>query len=205
MRPVQICCIDSRRPQCISMNGSTPGSAKCSVHITSSLCFSVFALMAASELDWSIFSKALTDERCAELRSCGYVTIDNVFGELRAAALRDDIALLQEQSLLSPNETQFSVPGGGVVRFRKPHIFEGDMHDDRLRALVPELNALFHQEALVTALSEKLPELYLKHGTAARTLKVQYNSGGGGCFPWHYGLCILQVCACVPFYHCSSH
>jgi hypothetical protein len=184
-RSMYICFMRSRSEHSTAQQAAS--ALCCSVQTTSTIQLWFMPAMAASEHDWSVFSKALTEERCAELRTCGYVTVDNVFGEMRAAALRDDIALLQEQALLSPNETQFSVPGGGVVRFRKPHIFEGDMHDDRLRALVPELNALFHQEALVTALNAKLPELHLKHSTAARTLKVQYNSGGGGCFPWHYG------------------
>eukprot|EP00752_Nemacystus_decipiens_P010511 g9361.t1 len=108
-------------------------------------------------------------------------------------ALLQEMQWLHKNGLMKPNETQFSHPNGQRLQFSKPHIFEVDLHDDSIRTRLPEMNALFHQEALVEALAAAFPEdqgegqgLRLSRGTRGRTLKLQRNAGSGGCFPVHY-------------------
>lgn len=74
----------------------------------------------------------------------------------------------------------------GAAQFEKPGIFEVDLHEDALRAQVPNFAELFLDDALVDHLDVLLPELELERGTKARTIKLQHNRGGGGCFPAHY-------------------
>jgi hypothetical protein len=88
-------------------------------------------------------------------------------------------------------------------------VFETDLHESDVRARLPELDALFAASAdgladAFTAASSSLPGPHpasaderasssssyalprLIPGDAARTIKLQHNRGGGGCFPLHY-------------------
>ena len=82
-------------------------------------------------------------------------------------------------------------------------MFETDLHESDVRARLPELDALFAASAdgladAFAAASSSLPapdpaassSMYalprLIPGDAARTVKLQHNRGGGGCFPLHY-------------------
>ena len=82
-------------------------------------------------------------------------------------------------------------------------MFETDLHESDVRARLPELDALFAASAYgladaFAAASSSLPapdpasssSTYalprLIPGDAARTVKLQHNRGGGGCFPLHY-------------------
>jgi hypothetical protein len=109
---------------------------------------------------------------------------------------------LAVHGVLHPNETEFTAAVNNAVggsssaaaaplRHTKPHIHELDLHHDSARRLVPEFNALFGRFAAETAdlpraLEQYLPNLALAGGTASTTVKLQYNDGGGGCFPLHY-------------------
>lgn len=137
--------------------------------------------MTAADRDFGRFAEKITQERCGELAEKGYVVIDDFLGHGWAASILAEINRLSADGLMKPNQTQFS----GKI-YTKPHIFEADMHDDALRAQVQELSALFLQEELGLTLEARLSGVRLEHGTHGRTLKLQHNTGGGGCFPWHY-------------------
>ena len=115
------------------------------------------------------------------LRKDGHATIDGFFGLPWASALLQEARWLANRELLQPNRTAF-----GRQVFSKPNIFESDLHDASVRTRVPELEALFAQEDVVGALRGALPELSLTHGRDGKTVKLQWNRGGGGCFPMHY-------------------
>ncbi|CAB1120253.1 unnamed protein product [Ectocarpus sp. CCAP 1310/34] len=133
------------------------------------------------------FRDQLIPTRLRDLQRDGRVVIDNFLGRGWALALLQEMRWLHGQGLMRPNETQFSHPNGQRLQFSKPNIFEVDLHDESIRNRLPEMNALFHQEALVEALAAAFPEgLRLARGTQGRTLKLQRNAGSGGCFPLHY-------------------
>lgn len=111
----------------------------------------------------------------------GYVVIEGFLGEMKAAALRSEALELAKTGRIPAHRFQF-----GASQFVKPHIFEVDLHDESLRESLPEFADLFFEDALVDSISCRLPELALARGPPAKTLKLQHNRGGGGCFPWHY-------------------
>eukprot|EP00729_Bicosta_minor_P020180 gene20180-16799_t len=133
---------------------------------------------------------AFTAAKAKEFESQGYTVIDGLFGDSWASAFRSEIQWLAKHQVLRPNETQFtdtkatttggsssssaaSTPAARQLRHTKPHIHELDLHHAVARKLVPEFNALFER-------------FWLAKGTKAVTVKLQYNDGGGGCFPLHY-------------------
>ena len=61
-----------------------------------------------------------------------------------------------------------------------------DLHNEELRIQVDEFNSLFNTPSIVTDLADCVPSLKLKTSAADITIKLQYNSGHGGCFPLHY-------------------
>eukprot|EP00052_Salpingoeca_macrocollata_P024249 m.216052 g.216052 ORF g.216052 m.216052 type:complete len:288 (-) comp22211_c10_seq1:525-1388(-) len=102
---------------------------------------------------------------------------------------------------MQPNKVQFQT-SSGPVQMVKPNIFEADMHNQALAAAGPPLPAfqvLFeHCDVLIEHLNsvcqaikktdqnEDMVDMDLVCGTDGRTVKLQVNAGGGGCFPLHY-------------------
>lgn len=107
--------------------------------------------------------------------------VDGFLGAEWCRALRAEVQFLVDHGLMKPNETQF-----GGKRFTKPHIFECDMHDEEIRSNLPELSLMFHQSDLRKALAAHLPDLDLCYGDCGHVLKLQHNTGQGGCFPCHF-------------------
>ncbi|EKX39892.1 hypothetical protein GUITHDRAFT_158359 [Guillardia theta CCMP2712] len=129
--------------------------------------------------------KGVEEEKVGEMRERGFCVIDEFMGRERARRMRDEISMLKEMGKLTPNKVQFSL-NGRIEHFTKPNIYEADMHDPSIREHVTELTELFFSDEMVQLLQETFPELHLKLGTRARTLKLQMNAGQGGCFPLHY-------------------
>ena len=121
-----------------------------------------------------------------QLKDKHYCVLDSFFSEERAHEYRREIRSLVSQGLMQPNKTHFGLPSGQVLVATKPNIYEADLHDGALRSRVPSLNTLFEQDTLVHVLNERLPGLFLEPGANGKTIKLQYNSGNGGCFPLHY-------------------
>jgi hypothetical protein len=123
-------------------------------------------------------TEALSAERTRRLLSEGYVVVDGLLGEMRASTMQLEMAALVEQGLMKPHMFKF-----GDARFRKPHIYEADLHDAALRGLVPSFNSMYAGGDIAAVLNAHAPDLQLRRGAAATTVKLQYNDGGGGCFP----------------------
>jgi hypothetical protein len=129
-----------------------------------------------------------------------------------ATALRSEIAWLSTSGRLGPNRTHFQNQQSGTrFLFAKPNVFEADLHDESIRATVPELDFFFEtvKNTLPRAFKKAstgvgtgnetqdentndddefpFPDFArLASGDQARTVKVQHNRGKGGCFPSHY-------------------
>ena len=140
--------------------------------------------------DYARLAAHFTAARCDELLRTGYTVIDTFHGDEWAAALRSELLQLAASGM-APNCTQFTAPDGGRLVFSKPHVYEADLHSPELAArfgtTLREFGAYFAGSALhfVPALASRLPQLQLRSGDGARTVKLQFNSGGGS-FPTHY-------------------
>ena len=131
--------------------------------------------------DYGRFATALPAATVVQLRSDGFVVVDNFLGDSWATALRTELAWLAERKLMKPHTFQF-----GPAQFRKPHIFEMDLHNQQVREQLCEFAEFFEQQNLAAAINKHAPELALISGATAATIKLQLNTGGGGCFPHHY-------------------
>lgn len=111
----------------------------------------------------------------------GYVIVDDFLDPQRARSLRDEAVALARADGLPAHRFQF-----GAAQFVKPNIFEADLHDEAMREALPVFSELFFDDSLAKLLTAQLPQLQLAMGPSAKTVKLQYNAGSGGCFPWHY-------------------
>lgn len=116
----------------------------------------------------------------------GYAVVDGFLGAEWSAALLASAQSLASQKVLAQHRFEF---GGAVLS--KPGIFELDLHDEARRRCSDELQYL-HSEAglaLAAALRRALAgtELRIREGgTSVSAIKLQLNTGEGGCFPLHY-------------------
>eukprot|EP00389_Voromonas_pontica_P015513 GDKH01024197.1.p1 GENE.GDKH01024197.1~~GDKH01024197.1.p1 ORF type:complete len:354 (-),score=34.70 GDKH01024197.1:80-1141(-) len=133
---------------------------------------------------------ALQEDECERLVENGFVVIENFFGRQPCKDFLSEIQQLDSGGQMIPNRTKFILADGTSALFEKPHVHELDMHSlpEPGLACVPLLQSLFLHEAdkIVDCLMLHAPELHLRRGTAARTIKLQKNSGCGACFPMHY-------------------
>ena len=135
--------------------------------------------------DFGRITAAVSAAAAEQLHAEGFAVCDNILGQDWALALLAEQKALVEAGLMREHKFQF-----GRGQFRKPHIYEADMHDTALRDdprhSTPEIDAFFSAQPLATALNARLPLLALTPEPERATLKFQYNAGGGGCFPCHY-------------------
>ena len=130
----------------------------------------------------------LTEKAQKELLESGFVVLDGIFGEEASSKFCKELEWLFTSGRMLPNQVQFQT-SSGPVNLEKPNIFEADMHDSKLSDLegIPSFKSIFHNsDGLIKYFNNVVPTLGLLEGTKHRTVKLQYNRGGGGCFPWHY-------------------
>jgi hypothetical protein len=147
------------------------------------------SMAAVGGVDWKLFAAdVITPELCQDLLQNDYVVSDIAF-EAVASALRREAQLLYSGGQMREHTFQFGngSANGNPIIFRKPHIFETDLHDVNLnREEIPLLQSLFDSCALAHVFAEHLPELGLVCHTGGTTIKVQRNEGKGGAFAHHY-------------------
>jgi hypothetical protein len=142
-------------------------------------------------LDWdSIVSEMITPEFCHELLQNDFAMRDAAFLGV-AERLRSEAHELYENGGMKEHTFQFGGnrmhADGRPILFRKPHIYEADMHDPGLaEADIRAFRGLFHSGALPQAFAKLLPELRLVCDTRGVTIKLQKNNGNGGSFAHHY-------------------
>eukprot|EP00117_Sycon_ciliatum_P036795 scpid5380/ scgid27649/ Prolyl 4-hydroxylase subunit alpha len=129
----------------------------------------------------------VTADVCKELLDKGFVVVDGIFGRGTSETFYKELEWLYKNGHMLPNQVQFQTSGGPVI-LEKPNIFEADMHDSKLTKLseIGHFRQVFENGDKLVNIFNKLMPLGLKEGQKHRTVKLQYNSGGGGCFPWHY-------------------
>ena len=127
------------------------------------------------------WSELVKEEHAQELMERGWFLLDNFLSQDMAMNLREEAAGAAEAGKLLPHRFQF-----GASTFGKPHIYEADLHDESLQAVLPGFTELLFDDSLRHRLDQLLPDLELGPGPSARTVKLQRNCGRGGCFPCHY-------------------
>jgi Rps23 Pro-64 3,4-dihydroxylase Tpa1-like proline 4-hydroxylase len=123
----------------------------------------------------------LNDKDAGEFDNNGYCVIENFLGKEWSESLLGDCQVMKSKDALSQHYFKF-----GDVKFEKPHIFEIDLHDASTRNQSTELSYMFDVGGphLLSCMDKQLPQLNLTSVPSA--IKMQYNEGDGGCFPFHY-------------------
>lgn len=129
-----------------------------------------------------------------DLRRNGYAVVDGAFGDPIANGLKDEISNLWRQGELGPNFTQFMRPNHPPELLQKSSIFEQSSEfvapgkwGENLDRLVSTAPSILHP---IMNHSLSMNELDVPHQgpppIIKTTIKVQYNTGNGGCFPLHF-------------------
>eukprot|EP01083_Nonionella_stella_P040694 110336_1 len=161
----------------------------------------------SSFLNDNVFEK----QHATALINNGYVVIDNIFRlDIANAVLFElqSMINLQNPSYLKPNVTYFKNKTNQIIPFSKPHIWELDLHsifdDEQSNAsnnkTIQKLkhkerfNKLYHifsSNVLSDVIERRLNEVEgntkwdLNKGKGKYAIKLQWNEGSNGCFPWH--------------------
>jgi hypothetical protein len=153
--------------------------------------------------------QSVTPAVFASLRRQGYAVVDGAVGAQWTTALRDDIARLNTSGRLRLNSTHLVTNSGAATQYlEKSNVWEAEGADPAVQADCSALAAMANDTALV----DRLNELGMasaggggggsgwegadgavaagggsgRHRLARHTMKVQFNAGGGGCFPYHF-------------------
>ncbi|KAG2451493.1 hypothetical protein HYH02_004091 [Chlamydomonas schloesseri] len=130
----------------------------------------------------SAFERVITPDVAEHLGAKGYAVVDSVFGREVARQLRAEVVRLYEGGHMHKNCTHL-VKDNATSLVEKSHIHEAELTlDSGVQAAAPLCSALNSDRTLATMLSLFLPQLTLD----SQAIKLQYNAGGGGCFPMHY-------------------
>ncbi|PNW74928.1 hypothetical protein CHLRE_12g504100v5 [Chlamydomonas reinhardtii] len=130
----------------------------------------------------SAFERVITPEVAEHLGAQGYAVVDGVFGGEAARRLRGEVVRLYEGGHMHKNCTHL-VKDNSTSLVEKAHIHEAELTlDSGVQAAAPLCSALNTDRTLATMISLFLPQLTLD----SQAIKLQYNAGGGGCFPMHY-------------------
>lgn len=125
--------------------------------------------------------RAITPEVAEHLNVNGYAVVDGIFGPELTAQLRAEVVRLYETGLMHKNCTNL-VRDNATSLVEKAHIHEAELTlDSGVQSAAPLCASLHRDRTLATLLSLFLPQLTLD----AQAIKLQYNAGGGGCFPIH--------------------
>lgn len=129
-----------------------------------------------------LFQSVINPSICTSLRQNGYVVIDNIFGEPTASLLRDELYRLNQSGSMHPNCTHLVVPSGNTELIMKHSIQEAELQIQSTQNIAPMCSILQNDSTLRTMLNVHIPSLRLQ----SQAIKLQWNSGNGGCFPMHF-------------------
>ena len=119
----------------------------------------------------------------------GYVVVDDFFAPAVAATFRDELVKLRGSGKMRPNCVQFNHRGTSTT-VQKPYIHEADLFDDAAftSSDLPAFHCFYRTggAALAQSLSSAGYAGGLSCALSGRVVKLQYNDGHGGCFPFHY-------------------
>eukprot|EP00242_Pyramimonas_sp_CCMP2087_P007191 CAMPEP_0198202626 /NCGR_PEP_ID=MMETSP1445-20131203/5815_1 /TAXON_ID=36898 /ORGANISM="Pyramimonas sp., Strain CCMP2087" /LENGTH=344 /DNA_ID=CAMNT_0043873645 /DNA_START=572 /DNA_END=1603 /DNA_ORIENTATION=- len=118
------------------------------------------------------------------LRTDGFVVVDGALGSSCADRLVEEMQDIRNTPHMIKNATHL-VKDGQTRHLEKDSIWEMDTlssHWPEVQKLAHMFGRLHTDFTLGTTLNVHLPELCLD----SQALKVQWNNGGGGCFPLHF-------------------
>lgn len=145
----------------------------------------------------------------SELHSRGYTVVDGLFGSSTTAtppsssssinpvtrlSTADDwshqfgkeILSLKQYDIMLANNTALLDPTTGATKLLpKRNILEMETSFDDVRPLLPHLEALHWDTHMIDRFNELL-SAHGVHHLRSQAIKVQLNTGSGGCFPLHY-------------------
>jgi hypothetical protein len=118
-----------------------------------------------------------------QLRTHGYVVVDNAFGKEWANKIKNDIQFMFTQKKMHLNSTHFVDSKNSVSLLEKKHIWEKSSEElitgDKFDELTYSLN-----KVLVDSQTDLCGKLFASEMDISHcTVKIQYNAGLGGCFP----------------------
>lgn len=141
----------------------------------------------------SLFLPAIIPPLCfeEELDTRGFAVVDGAFSTEFCDGVRNEIDLLEESSLLNTGKNMLTNAAGDGVVMVRPNIFERDLVlegkivDEAILDIVPLIATLFRDpnSLFTTTLAGSNSRLHLCN---IDTIKVQKNTGNGGCFPIHF-------------------
>ena len=143
-------------------------------------------------MDLSRFTEHVGEGSMEEtLDTLGFAVVDGAFGGDFCRAVREEIDYLEQQNLLNSGKNILTNAQGEGVTMVRPNIFERDLvleskvTDDNVLQLLPTLNKIYWEQNLefTAILGRGYNRLQLK---CIDTIKVQKNTGQGGCFPMHF-------------------
>jgi hypothetical protein len=127
------------------------------------------------------FANNFSEADAETFRGQGFVVVEKFLGSAWASGLFDECQRLKHAKLYSAHKFRF-----GSQLFEKPNIYELDLHDRVKREQSKYLTEIFDSvgPTFVSNAKRLVPELHLDETPSA--IKMQFNAGNNGCFPWHY-------------------
>ncbi|GFR46885.1 hypothetical protein Agub_g8526 [Astrephomene gubernaculifera] len=127
------------------------------------------------------FERAITPDVAQHLSDHGYAVVDGIFGKDVARQLRAEVVELYERGLMRKNCTHL-VKDNATSLVEKSHVHEAELTlDANIQSAAPLCSSLNSDRTMATLLSLFMPQVTLD----SQAIKLQYNAGGGGCFPVH--------------------
>jgi hypothetical protein len=124
--------------------------------------------------DLGRFEKTLSATQVESFNELGYVIVEDFLGDKWVSSLLDECKKLQSDGDLKQHYFNF-----GDVKFEKPHVFEADLYDKRLREKSAPLSHLYDiaTPRIVAALDSLLPDLKLDTASTSASIKLQFSQG----------------------------
>lgn len=118
-----------------------------------------------------------------ELREKGFTVLDDALGAESCQEIRNEVLGVKEKGLMFKNASHF-VEDQNVSVLEKEQIWEQELEDERIRSVCPAFEQIYHGTGnLLQELSERFDDA--KWNFKQGAIKLQVNSGNGGCFPMH--------------------
>jgi Rps23 Pro-64 3,4-dihydroxylase Tpa1-like proline 4-hydroxylase len=111
----------------------------------------------------------------------GYAIIDSAIPTQVAREIHREIVQLERNRLLFKNSTRL-VKGNRIDAIEKAGIWEQELSDQRIREIMPVLDDLRKENSIMSQLNTHSGGLL---DLVRQDIKVQVNTGQGGCFPMH--------------------
>lgn len=141
--------------------------------------------------------QAVTPELARQLLANGFAVVRGAFPASYARELRREMDELRAAGHFYANATHILLPGAPQpALLHKRHILETELALERTRSSAPTLRRFFDEQLVLAPLARALPPWLDLRGAM---VKLQYNEGGGGCFPLHFdtygddGKCVTAV------------